>query len=56
MLYNTVQVEVIKLGICNIEGLGLSSKDILIRSVAWLREKYEMFHEELYLQKAVWHI
>ena len=38
MLYNTVQVEVIKLGICNIEGLGLSSKDILIRSVAWLRE------------------
>lgn len=56
MLYNTVQVEVIKLGICNIEGLGLSSTDILIRSVAWLREKYEMFHEELYLQKAVWHI
>ena len=51
MLYNTVQVEVIKLGICNIEGLGLSSKDILIRSVAWLRENMRCFTKSYIYRK-----
>ena len=48
--YNSMEIEIIKLGVCNIETLGLSSKNILERSVIWLREKYE------YLDKAVWHI
>jgi hypothetical protein len=54
--YNSVEVQVIKLGLCNIEDLGLSSKEVLEQSVAWLREKYETTGDTRYLDKAVWHI
>lgn len=54
--YNSMEVEVIKLGLYNIEDLGLSSKDVLEQSVVWLREKYEITGDARYLDKAVWHI
>ena len=54
--YNSMEIEIIKLGVCNIETLGLSSKNILERSVIWLREKYETTGDVRYLDKAVWHI
>lgn len=54
--YNSVEVEVIKISLCNIESLGLSGKDILEQSVIWLREKYEITGDARYLDKAVWHI
>ena len=54
--YNSMEVEVIKLSVCNIESLGLSIKDVLMQSVVWLREKYEMTGDARYLEKAVWHI
>jgi len=38
--YNSMEVEVIKLGLRDIEDLGLSSKDALEKSVVWLRDKY----------------
>ena len=54
--YNGMEVEGIKLGVRNIEDLGLSSKDALEKSVVWLREKYEITGDVRYLNKAVWHI
>ena len=54
--YNGMEVESIKLGVRNIEDLGLSSKDALEQSVVWLREKYETTGDVRYLDKAVWHI
>lgn len=54
--YNGMEVEVIKLGLRNIEDLGISSKDALGKSVVWLREKYEMTGDVKYLDKAIWHI
>ena len=54
--YNVMEVEGIKLGVRNIEDLGLSSKDVLEQSIFWLRDKYEMTGDVRYLDKAVWHI
>lgn len=54
--YNSTEIEVIKLGLYNIEDLWLSSKDVLEQSVVWLREKYEITGDAKYLDKAVWHI
>jgi len=54
--YNSMEVEVIKLGLRDIEDLGLSSKDALEKSVVWLRDKYETTGDVRYLDKAVWHI
>lgn len=56
MRYNSVEVEVIKLGLDNIEALGLSGKEVLKQSIVWLREKYETTDDARYLDKAVWHI
>ncbi|MCI9076467.1 MAG: hypothetical protein HFH10_11870 [Dorea sp.] len=56
MKYNSMEVEVIKLGLRDIESLGLSSEKVLKQSVVWLREKYEITKDERYLSKAVWHI
>lgn len=56
MIYNIVEVESIKLGVGNIESLGLSSKEVLKKSISWLRERYEVTEDIRYLQKAVWHI
>lgn len=47
--YNSMEVEVIKLGLYNIEALGLSSKEVLEQSVVWLREKYETTGDALSL-------
>lgn len=56
MLYNAVEVEIIKLATCNIEGVGLNSKEVLLNSIIWLKESYERTREIVYLRKAVWHI
>lgn len=56
MLYNAVEVEVIKLAVCNVEGIGLNSKSVLLDSIVWLREHYEQTQDILYLRKAIWHI
>lgn len=56
MLYNAVEVEVIKLAICNVEGIGFNSKAVLLDSIVWLRARYEQTQDILYLQKAIWHI
>ena len=48
--YNSMEVEVIKLGLFNIEDLGLSSKEVLEQSVIWLREKYETTGDARYLE------
>ncbi len=54
--YNSIEVEVVKSSIRNIESLGLSSEEVLKQSVVWLGEKYEETKDERYLDKAVWHI
>lgn len=56
MHYNEVEVEAIKLGVGGIERVKKNSKDILIRSVVWLVEKYDLTSDIQYLQKAIWHI
>lgn len=56
MLHDMVEVEAIKIAVGNLEGLGIPSKEVLIKSVTWLREKYELSGEYRYLVKAVWHI
>lgn len=56
MLYNEIQIEVIKLAVSNIEATQLSSKKVLIDSIVWLRESYEKFGDMKYLEKAIWHI
>lgn len=56
MLYDKIEVEVIKLAVCNMEAAGQTCKHVLLSSIRWLREKYEQCGEKIYLQKAVWHI
>ena len=56
MFYDTVEIAAIKIAVSNVESLGIYSKDALIKSIVWLREKYESFGEIAYLKKAVWNI
>lgn len=56
MLYDKIEVEVIKLAVSNMEALGQGRKYVLLNSISWLREKYEQTSEKVYLYKAVWHI
>lgn len=56
MYYNEVEIEAIKLGVGGIEKVKKNSKEILIQSVVWLVERYDMTNDIRYLQKAVWHI
>lgn len=56
MLYNAVEVAAIRLAASGVENLGIYSKEILLKSVIWLRENYEIFGREAYLEKAVWNI
>ena len=56
MRYNGMDVEIVKAGIRNVESLGLSSGEVLVQSVVWLREKYVATGDTRYLDKAVWHI
>lgn len=56
MLYNKVEVCIIMIAVSNFEGVGISTKEILLGSISWLREQYEKEKKNEYLQKAVWHI
>lgn len=56
MFYNKVQVKAIVLAVYNIDPLGLNSKDILLNSITWLCKQYESEGDEIYLEKAMWHI
>lgn len=56
MLYNTVEIEAIKLALKNLEHRGKQCRQILLASIRWLREYYERTGDEDYLKKAVWHI
>lgn len=47
MFYDTVEIAAIKIAVSNVESLGIYSKDALIKSIVWLREKYEFFGEML---------
>lgn len=56
MGYDSMEMEIIRLGLRDIERRGLSAKEVLKQSVIWLGEKYEMTKDERYLDKAVGHI
>lgn len=56
MFYNQVEIKSIVIAVQNIEAAGLNSKDVLLNSIIWLREQYEIEQNEFYLKKAVWHI
>lgn len=56
MLYDTVEIEAIKLALRNLEHQGRKCKQILLCSIRWLREYYERTRDEDFLKKAVWHI
>ena len=54
MLYDKIEVAAIKIAVSNLEGIGLNCKEVLLKSISWLLDKYEVFGEETYLVKAVW--
>lgn len=56
MLYDKVEIAAIKLALYNIDTFDETGKDILLKSITWLRETYEECLDIIYLQKAVWHI
>lgn len=56
MLYDEVEVAAIKLALYNVDVFGETEKEILIKSVVWLRDIYERHGDVIYLKKAVWHI
>ena len=56
MLYNSVEVEAVKLSVVNIKNKELLTKDILIKSIVCLKENYVMHHEKQFLYKAMWYI
>lgn len=56
MYYDEIEVEAIKLGVGGIEKVKKNSRKILIQSVSWLVEKYDITDDKQYLEKAVWHI
>lgn len=56
MLYDKVEIAAIKLALYNIDTFNDSGEEILLKSIAWLKESYEECHNIIYLQKAVWHI
>ena len=55
-LYHAIEVQIIKLAVCNIESVGLSGREVLTGSIVWLCERYEETKERKYLEKAVWHM
>lgn len=56
MLYNTVEIEGIKLALSNMEHQGKKCRETLLSSIRWLREYYERTGDEDYLKRAVWHM
>ena len=55
-LYNAIEVQILKMAVCNIESVGLSGREVLLDSIIWLREKYEATDDKKYLKKAVQNI
>ncbi len=55
-LYNVIEIEGIKMAVCNIENRGLNSRDSLLSSISYLRWKYELTGEKEYLFKTISHI
>lgn len=56
MFYDGVEVAGIKMSVAGIESLGISSKQVLLKSIKHLCSDFEKFHEISYLKKAMWHI
>lgn len=56
MYYDKVEVAGIKMSVAGIEGLGISSKKVLLKSIDYLRREYERSQDILFLKKAIWHI
>ncbi len=56
MLYDEVEVAAIKLALYNVDVFGEAEKGILIKSITWLKEFYDKSGDDIYLQKAIWHI
>lgn len=56
MLYDSTMVEAIKLAVGNCEVQGIISKEVLLESIIWLREKYEQEKNLAFLKKALCHI
>jgi len=56
MLYNSVEVEAIKLSVKNLENKNISAKEVLLRSIVYLEKHYLLNEKKEYLEKAVWHI
>lgn len=56
MLYDQVEVEAIKLSVSRIEQLGISCEQVLLKSIIYLKEKYEIFQDKSFLEKAMWNI
>lgn len=56
MLYDEVEIEAIKLALYNVGVFDDVGKEILLKSIAWLRDIYERELDAVYLKKAVWHI
>lgn len=54
MLYDKIEVAAVKIAASNLEGVGLNSKDVLLKSITWLLEKYEICVRDVYLLKATW--
>lgn len=56
MLYNAVEIKAIMIALGNVESIGANSKEILLKSIIWLREYYEKSSNVGFLEKAVWHV
>ena len=56
MLYNLSEIEAIKLSVMRLEQLGLDRKEVLIKSIEYLKDDYTRSGEKIFLYKAVWHI
>lgn len=56
MLYDSIEIESIKLALSGIESLGISSRQVLVNSIVCLKENYEKSCDIRFLEKSVWHI
>lgn len=56
MFYDGVEVAGIKISVAGIETLGISSKQVLLKSIKYLCSDFEKSQEISYLNKAMWHI
>lgn len=55
-MYNSIEIEAIKLAVHNLKLDDYSCKETLLKSIAYLGEKYVINEEKEYLKKAVWHM